>query len=124
MAKGKRAGKGLPAMAGAAMWAALIIGTMLAFPLWMHHDVREESPMFRTEAQAQAWVEALERGEAETCIESTRDKKVIEQAYDGGWFVEYACNTPRSYVRLALGYAIPALLVFMLAALSAPRRKS
>lgn len=109
-------------MLGAALLAALVIGTVLLIPIWRHHDVREESPIFASEAQAQDWVIALERGKAAACMDETREKKVIEQAYGGGWFVEYACNTPRSYVRVGLGYLLPALLVFGLTLLSNPGR--
>ncbi len=113
----------LGSAAMAAFLASLLIGTIVMFPAWSHHDVRVDSPILAGRAQANAWLRAFEAGEGVRCLNWSVETKVIEQAYDGGTFVQFRCNTERALVRVALGYAVPAVVVLVLAFLLAPRRE-
>lgn len=100
---------------GTAIFVSAIVGSVLIYPLWQHHDVQQDSPSFATEAEARGWLRRFEaEGEGAKCLDWAREAKVIDEGYSGGWFVTYRCNSDRALVRVAIGYLVPFALVLLL----------
>lgn len=108
---------------GAAFVVSAIIGTVVMFPAWLHHDIKLDSPVYATEAEANAWVRRFEAGAGAACIKWSVSTQIIDEGFNAGWYARYRCNTQHAVVRVGMGYAIPALLVLILAFVLTPRDK-
>ena len=101
----------------------LIVSTfvfaVLFYPVWNHHDVRLESPVFSTAAGAAAWIRQQPvKGPAHTCVPATVDTKTVTLAEEEGIFVLYKCNTSTIYTKFAALFIVPFAIVILLAILA------
>jgi hypothetical protein len=95
-----------------ALMYGMLIGAPVAFMFWSHHDVKLLSGDFRSEAEARKWVETQRA--AHPCVPNSEDSKVTAAVYGGTFTARFACDTGNAYYRVALAFAVPIIVIFLL----------
>lgn len=109
------------------MRVAAIVGAfifaVMSYPIWRHHNVRLESPVFATAAAAATWTkQQASKGPGSACVPASIDSKTTALAEEEGFFVLYKCNTPTVYAKLAGLFLVPFAIVVLLARLAFRKR--
>ena len=98
------------------VFISLCVGTIVALPIWRHHSIKVESPVFPSEAAAQEWIVEIREKEGPKCLASSVKEQVQIIADGSGWFSVFRCNTPRKIIVIAMSYLAPGIFFLLVLA--------
>ncbi|MEI9927217.1 MAG: hypothetical protein WDN44_05260 [Sphingomonas sp.] len=101
-----------------ALVLSALFGSIIAFFVLQHHNIKAESPVFRSAAQATHWIAAEESGPGAPCLKWTVDEKVHEVADNSGSYATFRCNSPAVFYWLVGGFLAPGLVLILTVSLA------
>lgn len=107
---------------------SILCASLATYATWHQHDLKIDSPLFATKAQADQWGERTER--ERHCLMQSVDYHVQGQGFEpvtgsaGPWFGTLRCNqTPRIYWRLGGIFLLSYLTITLVARIFFPPEK-
>lgn len=101
----------------------VMIGALMSYPVWNHHDTHLDSPIFADATAAERWTRHQHlSGPAAACVPASVVSRTVTLAEDEGFYTIYKCNTRTIYWKIAALFLAPFAAVIVLAKLAFRRR--